>query len=147
MYTFPCVVSTSIADADIVQLSVDTDSAISCHLLKSYIKTKNAVCSITYGHQPENCDRYNDSSNTTIGQPGVNLTIHLSQKVNIEAEFCYTISLKYGFTMIKIIGSFTECYPSNNVPSNRMVDKMCNCYGLWSQRTQICEEQSKNGYS
>ena len=88
---------------------------------------------------------YTDSSIPTTGQPGVNLTIPLSQDVNI-SEFCYAISLTYGITKIKIVGNFTECNPSilnkDSYSANTERDnKFCNCYGVWSQRTQVCEER------
>ena len=51
---------------------------------------------------------FTDSSITTTGWPGVNLTIALSQDVNTGEEFCFTVSLKYGVTTIKIVGSFTS---------------------------------------
>ena len=102
-------VVTNIVEADIVGIIVDTTtSTVYCNLLSSYIYTTDAVCSITYGYPQGNCDQYTDSSVTTTGQPGVNLTIHLSQNVNIGAEFCYTISLKYGITRISIVGNFTS---------------------------------------
>ena len=145
----PVLVFTNVVEADVVRLSVDpSNSAIYCHLLSSYVRTKDAVCSITYGESLEDCDRYTNSSITTTGQPGVNLTIPLIQEVNIEAEFCYTVSLTYGFTKIKIVGNFTECNPSilnkNRLSvSGEMTNKMCNCYGVWSQRTQVCEEEGE----
>ena len=96
-------------EADIVGIIVDvTTSTVYCLLLGSYIDTPDAVCSITYGYPQGNCERYTDSSVTTTGQPGVNLTIPLSQDVNTGAEFCYTVSLKYSVTTIKIIGNFTS---------------------------------------
>ena len=96
-------------EADIVGIIVDiTTSTVYCLLLGSYIDTPDAVCSIIYGYPQGNCERYTDSSVTTTGRPGVNLTIPLSQDVNIGAEFCYTVSLKYGVTTIKIIGNFTS---------------------------------------
>ena len=102
-------VVTNIVEADIVGIVVDTTtSTVYCNLLSSYIHTVDAVCSITYGYPQGNCDQYTDSSVTTTGRPGVNLTIPLSQDVNIEVEFCYTVSLKYGVTKFKIIGNFTS---------------------------------------
>ena len=146
---FTNVVSTNIAKADIIQLSIDTaDLLISCHLLGFYVKTKDAVCSITYGYSQGYCDRYNDSSVTTTGQPGVNLTISLSQNVTFGAKFCYTVSLKHGLMNIKIVGTFTECNPSIQNEGSSVVEReaksqMCNCYGVWSQRTQVCEQLGK----
>ena len=93
---------------EIVRLSIDTTaSTVHCDLLSSYVETIDAVCSITYGYPPENCERYTDSSVFTTGGPGVNLTITLSHDVNNTAEFCYTVSLKYGVTILKIVGNFS----------------------------------------
>ena len=101
-------VATNIVEADIVQMNIDTStSTVYCNLLGSYIETMDAVCSIAYGYPRWNCERYMDSSIVTAGRPGVNLTITLSQCVNIGVEFCYTVSLKYGVTTIKIVGNFT----------------------------------------
>ena len=104
------VVSTDIVEAGIVRLSMDTyTSAVHCRLLNSYVVTDNAVCSITYGYSPRNCESFRDSSIPTIGRPGINLTISLSQDVNMDdiEQFCYTVSLKYGISTIEIVGSFT----------------------------------------
>ena len=96
-------------ESGIVQLNIDTDtSTISCNLLHSYLETVNVVCSITYGYPPGNCDMFTDSSHTTTGRPGINLTIPLSQNVNNGENFCYTVSLKYGLTPINIVGSFVS---------------------------------------
>ena len=143
----PCsayIVFTDIVEADIVRFSIDASySVITCHLLNSSVKTNNTVCSISYGYPQGNCDMYNDSSIPTTDQPGVNLTIFLSQAVS-NSEFCYVISLTYGITKIKIVGNFTECNPSilNSYDATTKKDnKLCNCYGVWSQSTQVCEEQ------
>ena len=96
-------------EADIVMIIVDiTTSTVYCLLLGSFVDTPDAVCSITYGYPQGNCEKYTDSSVTTTGRPGVNLTISLSQDVNTGADFCYTVSVKYGLTTIKIIGNFTS---------------------------------------
>ena len=116
MYFFHIAVFTNIFEADVIHLDIDTtSSSVSCNFLSSYIKTIDAVCSIAYGHPQGSCERYTDSSVTTTGRPGVNLTIALSQEVNTGEVFCYTVSLKYGVTMIKIIGSFTSDNESGNL--------------------------------
>ena len=97
-------------EAGIVRLRMDTNtSSVYCQLLDSYVVTANAVCSITYGYLPDSCETYSDSSISTIGRPGVNLSIPLSQSVTLDkiTEFCYTVSLKYGLTKMKIAGNFT----------------------------------------
>ena len=97
-------------EAGIVKLRMDTNtSSVYCQLHDSYIVTADAVCSITYGYLSGRCESYSDSSIPTIGRPGVNLTIPLSQNVNLDyiAQFCYTVSLKYGLTTMKIVGRFT----------------------------------------
>ena len=105
---FLFVVVTNIVEANVAQISIDTStSTVQCNLLSSYIETEDTVCSISYGYPQGNCERYTDSSNITVGQPGINLTITLSEDVNIGVEFCYTASLKYGVTTIKILGNIT----------------------------------------
>ena len=107
-------VFTNIVKAGIAQIKIDTStSTVYCNLLSSYTETMDAVCSITYGYSPGNCDMYTDTSITTTGRPGTNLTIGLSQNVNSGAEFCYIISLKYGVTTVKVVGSFTPGKTSN----------------------------------
>ena len=124
-----------------------SNSAISCHLLSSNKETNNTVCSIKYGPSPGNCDGFTNFSSVTTGRPGVNLTIHLSQDVNNQM-FCYAVSLKYGITKIKIVGNFTECNliiktlnRDSYDASMKKDSKSCNCYVVWSQSTQVCEEQ------
>ena len=113
-------------EADVVGIIVNTaTSTIYCNLLSSYIYTTNTVCSVTYGYPQGSCDRYTDSSVTTTGRPGVNLTIPLSQDVNIGAEFCYTISLKYGVTRILIVGNFTS---GNNALYRQDTNAFLKCY-------------------
>ena len=103
-----CIVTTNIVESDVVRVTVETStSTVYCNLLSSYIETEGTVCSITYGYPQGNCEMFTDSSTTTTGRPGVNLTITFSQDVNIGVEFCYTISLSYGDTTIKIVGNFT----------------------------------------
>ena len=101
---------TDIVEAGIVRLKMGTNTSTAyCQLLDSYVVTVDAVCSITYGYLPGSCETYSDSSIPTIGRPGVNLTIPLSQNVYLDyiAQFCYTVSLKYGLTTMKIVGRFT----------------------------------------
>ena len=139
-----CIVVTDNVEADTVRFSIDaSNSVITCHLLNSFVITNDTVCSISYGYPQGNCEMYTDSSIPTTGQPGVNLTISLSQAVNI-SEFCYVISLTYGITKIKIVGNFVECNPSilNSYEATTEKDnKLCGCYGVWSQSTQVCEEE------
>ena len=100
-------VPTNIIEAGIVQLDINAaNSTVSCNLLSSYIETTSTVCSITYGDAPGDCEKYTDSSISTTGQPGVTLMITLSQDVNNGEEFCYTVSLNYGFTTVRIFGIF-----------------------------------------
>ena len=97
-------------EAGIVGLRMDTNtSTVYCQLHDSYVVTADAVCSITYGYLPGSCETYSDSSIPTIGRPGVNLTIPLSQNMILDniAQFCYTVFLKYGLTKMKITGNFT----------------------------------------
>ena len=78
---------------------------MTCILLSSFVETTNAICSITYGPLSENCERYTDSFIASSAGPGVNLTIALSQDANNQVGFCYTASVKYGVTTIKIVGT------------------------------------------
>ena len=111
-------VFTNIVKADIVRINIDTSSSTAyCNLLSSYIETMDVVCSITYGYPQGSCKRYTDSSNTTTGRPGVNLTIHLSQNVNSGEKIGYTVSLRYGLTTIKIVGSAT---PGNSFKKKKI---------------------------
>ena len=107
-----CIVFTDIVEADIVHLSMDTNaSTVYCQLLNSYVVTSaDVVCTITYGYSLRNCERFTDSSNATNNQPGINLTIPLSQDVKKDSilQFCYTVFFKYGIATIKIVGNFTS---------------------------------------
>ena len=49
---------------------------------------------------------------------------------------------------IKVVGTFTECNPSilnedSFVARREAKNQMCNCYGVWSQRAQVCEQLGK----
>ena len=101
-------VVTNILKANIVVITISTStSTVYCNLLSSYVDTTDAVCSVTYGYPHGNCNEHTDTSRVTTGRPGVNLTIHLSQDVNFGAEFCYTVTLTFGVTIMKIVGNFT----------------------------------------
>ena len=88
-------------------------ATVSCNLLSSYTDTRNAVCTISYGPSP-NCDMYMDSSTPTTGSSGDTLTISLSQPLDHNTEYCYTVTLPNGGLILAIQGTFRsskfQCY-------------------------------------
>ena len=91
-------------------------ATVSCNLLSSYTDTPNAVCTISYGPSP-NCDMYMDSSPPTTGSSGDTLTISLSQPMDANTEYCYTVTLPNGGLILAIEGTFrsSKFQYSNNV--------------------------------
>ena len=110
-YFYP--VPSNIITENIASVVVNVSTAtVSCNLLSSYTDTPNAVCTISYGPSP-NCDMYMDSSTPTTGSSGDTLTISLSQPLDPNTEYCYTVTLSNGGLILAIEGTFRSskfCY-------------------------------------
>ena len=90
----------------IARVDVDVGAkTVSCILLSSYQRTSNVTCSITYG-PTTNCSQYTGSSSVTSGLPNSTLTIPLAMTPGSGEEFCYTVQLPHGSSLLSITGTF-----------------------------------------
>ena len=80
-------------------------ATVSCNLLSSYTNTPNGVCTISYGPSP-NCDMFMDSSPPTTGRSDDTLTISLSQPLDPNTKYCYTVTLSNGGLSLGVEGTF-----------------------------------------
>ena len=96
------VVATNIVTQDIANVTIDVlQSTVTCHLLPLYQETPNANCSITYGPSPDNCSLIFKSTTAT---PNSSSSLHLG-RLDVE-EYCYTVELHHGSTVLSITGTF-----------------------------------------
>ena len=92
-------------------MDVDVQAnTVSCLLLSSYQETPNVTCSITYGFTT-NCSHYINSSSLTTGRPNTSLSVSVLTP-SVGEEFCYTVELPHGDTLLSISGSFRSGQPT-----------------------------------
>ncbi len=87
------------AIADVV---IDVSQAtVTCTLLPSYRESTNGMCSITYGPSPNNCSLI---TNSAMATPNNSVILNLTRLV--AEEYCYTVELDHGDTVLSITGTF-----------------------------------------
>ena len=96
------IVAKNIVSQGIASVTIDVLQAIAtCDLLPLYLKTPNATCSITYGPSPNNCSLM---SNSTTATSNSSSSLYLG-RLDAE-EYCYTVELNHGSTVLSIKGTF-----------------------------------------
>ncbi len=86
----------------IADISIDvSQSRVTCSLLSSYQQVDNGMCSITYGPYPDNCSFL---FNSALAIHNESVVLNLTS-LSVE-EYCYTLELDHGSTVLSIIGTF-----------------------------------------